>query len=137
MGKRRLYEETRVGSPKPCRLNNPSFHAASPSRDSALFRQRLRRVPKRRVCEETKLDERVRERTEQLRMTNHQLTGAYDQQVFLTRQMAKGGQSILSTINGLCHVAALDLQDEKAKGYLQKVAENTDQLSAFLGRLRI
>jgi hypothetical protein len=84
-----------------------------------------------------KLDERVRERTEQLRATNQQLAHALDRQVLLAGQLTKDGQGILASINGLCHVALLDLHDEKAKAYIRKVTENTMQLVEVMERFRV
>jgi hypothetical protein len=39
------------------------------------------------------------------------------------------GQSIISGIKGFCHMATVDISDEKVKVYVQKkVDENTDKL---------
>jgi tetratricopeptide (TPR) repeat protein len=82
-----------------------------------------------------RLDEKVKERTEELRVSHHRLDKSFNLQQLTMQQVWQEGLSILGSIKGLCHVAQLDLQEVKAKEYMTKVDHNTGRLAALLARL--
>jgi tetratricopeptide (TPR) repeat protein len=82
-----------------------------------------------------RLDEKVKERTEELRHSHQSLDKSFGLQQLTMQQVWQEGQSILSSIKGLCHLALLDLQEAKAKEYVAKVDDNTGQLTALLAKL--
>ena len=68
---------------------------------------------------------------------NHQsLNKSFNLQQLTMQQVWQEGQSILSSIKGLCHVAQLDLQDGKAREYVAKVDDSTGQLATLLAKLK-
>ncbi len=79
-----------------------------------------------------KLARKVRERTEELRQNNNNLVHANEMQHSLLLKIAREGQSIISGIKGLCHMATVDVYDEKVKAYLQKVDDHIDKLLVLL-----
>jgi exopolysaccharide biosynthesis predicted pyruvyltransferase EpsI len=84
-----------------------------------------------------RLDEKVKERTEALRSSHQSLDKSFTLQQLTMQQVWQEGQSILSSIKGLCHVAQLDVQDAKGKEYLGKVGDSTGQLAALLAKLNV
>jgi tetratricopeptide (TPR) repeat protein len=84
-----------------------------------------------------RLDEKVKERTEALRSSHQHLDKSFTLQQLTMQQVWQEGQSILSSIKGLCHVAQLDVQDAKGKEYLGKVGDSTGQLAALLAKLNV
>jgi tetratricopeptide (TPR) repeat protein len=84
-----------------------------------------------------RLDEKVKERTEALRSSHQNLDKSFTLQQLTMQQVWQEGQSILSSIKGLCHVAQLDVQDAKGKEYLGKVGDSTGQLAALLAKLNV
>jgi tetratricopeptide (TPR) repeat protein len=82
-----------------------------------------------------RLDEKVKERTEELRASHHRLDKSFSLQKLTMQQVWQEGQSILGSIKGLCHVALLDLEEVKAKEYVTKVDDSTGRLAALLARL--
>jgi tetratricopeptide (TPR) repeat protein len=80
-----------------------------------------------------RLDEKVKERTEELRASHHRLDKSFSLQKLTMQQVLQEGQSILGSIKGLCHVAQLDLQE--VKEYMTKIDDNTGRLATLLARL--
>ncbi|MBI3482859.1 MAG: tetratricopeptide repeat protein [Bacteroidetes bacterium] len=83
-----------------------------------------------------KLDQKVKERTEELRENNRSLTTAYELQQSKILKVEKESLIILSSVSGLCHAARLELTDGRAKEYIQKVANNIDQLSPLFKKTK-
>jgi len=75
-----------------------------------------------------KLDQKVKERTEELRQNNNRLVQANEVQQSLLQKIGRDGQSIISGIKGLCHMAQLESEDHRVKEYFQKVDENANKL---------
>lgn len=81
-----------------------------------------------------KLDQKVKERTTELREVNINLTRAYELRESVFQKVAHDTQNIVSAIQGLCHTAQLDLTDEKAREYMQRVEVNAGKLLSVFSR---
>jgi tetratricopeptide (TPR) repeat protein len=83
-----------------------------------------------------RLDEKVKEHTEELRASHQNLDKSFNLQQLTMQQVWQEGQGILSSIKGLCHVAQLDLQETKGREYVSKVNDSTAQLATLLAKLK-
>lgn len=82
-----------------------------------------------------KLDQKVKERTEELRVVNVTLTKAYELRESVFQKVSQDTRSIVLGIQGLCRTAQLDLADEKAREYIQRVEVNADKLVSIFSRV--
>jgi hypothetical protein len=82
-----------------------------------------------------KLDQKVKERTEELRQNNSSLVLMNELRQSVLQKIGRESQGIISGIKGLCHMAQLDVVDERIKEYFQKVDIGTDQLAYLLSRM--
>jgi tetratricopeptide (TPR) repeat protein len=76
-----------------------------------------------------KLDQKIKERTEELRNSNSHMIQVNELQQSLLQKMGSEGQSIVSGIKGLCHLAQLGTTENMVKESLKKVDENANKLS--------
>jgi tetratricopeptide (TPR) repeat protein len=75
-----------------------------------------------------RLDQKVKERTEEFRQNNRSLIDINEMQRSLLQKIERDGQSITSRIKGLCHVAQLGAIESGIKECFKKVDENADEL---------
>lgn len=76
------------------------------------------------------LEKRVEDRTKQLQNVNNEL----DNFIYKTSHDIRGP---LASLKGIANVALLELKDEKAQDYLQKLDASADKLNSILTRLLI
>ncbi len=88
----------------------------------------LYRSYRNKLLSNIRLEQIVKERTEELRGNNSQLVGAFRKQKLLLERAEKDGRSIVASITGLCNAAQLELSDEKAREYIQRIDDRLTKL---------
>lgn len=82
-----------------------------------------------------RLDQKVKERTEELREVNNDLTKAYELRESAIRRTWQDTQGIILGMYGLCHAAQLDLADDKAKEYIHRFEESASRLTSLFSKI--
>ncbi|MCA6073787.1 tetratricopeptide repeat-containing sensor histidine kinase [Fulvivirga sedimenti] len=83
------------------------------------------------------LEERVRERTKELKTANVALKQSnmeLDNFIYKTSHDIRGP---LATLQGICNVALMDVQDAKSIDYLQKLGKTASRLNEILSKLLV
>lgn len=83
------------------------------------------------------LEERVRERTEELRESNEALMKSnndLDNFIYKTSHDIRGP---LATLQGICNIALMDINDPMAVDYLQKLSKTAYKLNLILSKLLV
>jgi len=83
------------------------------------------------------LEEKVKERTKELRHTNMALKQSnieLDNFIYKTSHDIRGP---LATLQGICNVALMDVQDTKSIDYLQKLGKTATKLNEILSKLLV
>ncbi len=88
----------------------------------------LYRSYRNKLLNNIRLEQIVKERTEELRGNNSELVGAFRQQNLLLQRAEKDGRGIVASITGLCNAAQLDLSDEKAREYIHMIDDRLTKL---------
>lgn len=88
-----------------------------------------------RVTLSLRLDKKVKERTEELRMSNDQLTGLLNIHKAQVEKSARASRIILERLHGLCYSAKLEENiDTRSKSYLEMVDKNLEELNQVISQ---
>ncbi|GAA0893407.1 hypothetical protein GCM10009122_30860 [Fulvivirga kasyanovii] len=85
----------------------------------------------------TVLEERVRERTQELNASNAALLKSnteLDNFIYKTSHDIRGP---LATLQGVCNVALIDIEDEKSIDYFNKLSKTAERLNEILSKLLV
>ncbi|HNP19317.1 MAG TPA: tetratricopeptide repeat protein [Fulvivirga sp.] len=85
----------------------------------------------------TALEDRVRERTEELRSTNKALTKSnndLDNFIYKTSHDIRGP---LATLQGVCNIALMDIKEKVAVDYFEKLSRTASKLNQILSKLLV
>ncbi len=85
----------------------------------------------------TALEDRVKERTEELRSTNKALTKSnsdLDNFIYKTSHDIRGP---LATLQGVCNIALMDIKEKVAVDYFEKLSKTASKLNQILSKLLV
>ncbi len=83
------------------------------------------------------LDEKVKERTQELEMNRDILQRACEERDILIHKTSIDIRNSLATLKGLCSLGLKDIEDPRAQQYINKMNTTSDNFSEILGRLHL
>jgi tetratricopeptide (TPR) repeat protein len=83
------------------------------------------------------LDKMVEKKTEELKLVNLSLREMHDELDNFIHKCADDIRAPLASLKGVCHVALLDIKEQRSRDYLKLISTTTEDLSSILQRLLV